>query len=141
MFLTIEIIKQVYKRSSVLDNHLSRPIVTNRLKRPTYRRVRAALFIPILVLLQVGFTQPTSRLAAGELLPRLSILTTIVAVYFCCTILRIAPTRRYLAPCSMELRLSSCKITCDYLAYLIFILLSYVNTNSFTCQSNIILKI
>lgn len=30
-----------------------------------------------------------------------------VAVIFCCTFLRITPTRRYLAPCSMELRLSS----------------------------------
>lgn len=49
-----------------------------------------------------------SHLRNGELLPRLFILTKkILAVIFCCTFLRITPTRRYLAPCSMELRLSS----------------------------------
>ena len=36
--------KQVYKRSSVFDNHLSRLIVTNKLKRPTKRRMRATSF-------------------------------------------------------------------------------------------------
>ena len=36
--------KQVYKRSSVFDNHLSRLIVTNKLKRPTNRRMRATSF-------------------------------------------------------------------------------------------------
>ena len=40
------LIKQIYKRSSVFDNHLSRHIVTNMLKRPTYRRVRATLYQP-----------------------------------------------------------------------------------------------
>lgn len=33
-------------------------------------------FIPYLVLLQMGFTEPHSRLCAGELLPHLSILTS-----------------------------------------------------------------
>ena len=37
------------------------------------------------VLLRIGFTWPCSLLHAGELLPRLSILTAKAAVYFCCT--------------------------------------------------------
>ena len=64
-------------------------------------------FYPNLALLRVGFTQPTCHLAAGELLPHLFILTK-MAVIFCCTFLKITLTRRYLAPCSVELRLSSC---------------------------------
>ena len=44
----------------------------------------------------------------GELLPRLSILTRLsLAVYFCCTILEVASTWRYQAPCPMLLGLSS----------------------------------
>ena len=42
------------------------------------------------VLLRVGFTWPHSLLCAGELLPRLSILTVKTAVYFCCTIPKVA---------------------------------------------------
>ena len=42
-----------------------------------------------------------------ELLPRVFTLTTKVAVIFCCTFLRITPTRRYLAPCSIVSGLSS----------------------------------
>ena len=102
------LIKHGYKRSSVLDDHLSRLAVTDKFKRPTIREMRATSLNPILALHQVGFTQPYSHLYAGELLPRLSILTKKLAVYFCCTILKIALTRRYLAPCSVELRLSSC---------------------------------
>ena len=42
------------------------------------------------VLLRVGFTWPHSLLCAGELLPRLSILTVKTAVYFCCTVPEVA---------------------------------------------------
>ncbi len=42
----------------------------------------------------------------------------LLAVYLCCTILKIALTRRYLAPCSTVLRLSSRISTCDHLLYL-----------------------
>ena len=50
--------KQIYKRSSVLDNHLSRLIVTNKLKRPTNWKMRATSFLyPNLDLLRVGFTR------------------------------------------------------------------------------------
>ena len=47
-------IKQIYKRSSVFDNHLSRLIVTNKFKRPTYRRMRATSFLPYLGLAPGG---------------------------------------------------------------------------------------
>ena len=47
------------------------------------------------ILHQVGFTSRTSYQAAGELLPRLSILTVLgTAVYFCCTFLGVASTGR-----------------------------------------------
>lgn len=68
-------------------------------------------FTPYLVLLQMGFTEPHSRLCAGELLPHLSILTSCEAVYFCCTFLGVASTGYYPAPCSAELGLSSCRST------------------------------
>jgi len=63
-----------YKPSSVEDDHLSRPTVTGRLLR-LRRAWRAAICALIPILRQVGFTSRTSRQAAGELLPRLSILT------------------------------------------------------------------
>ena len=73
---------------------------------------------PNSILLRVGFTGRTSRHAAGELLPRLSILapnaekryfrsSSFGAVYFCCTFLGVASTGRYPAPCPVELGLSS----------------------------------
>ena len=46
----------------------------------------AQLTADMSVLLRVGFTWPHSLLCAGELLPRLSILTVKTAVYFCCTV-------------------------------------------------------
>ena len=48
------LIKQIYKRSSVFDNHLSRLIVTNKLERPTYRRMRATSLMPYLGLAPGG---------------------------------------------------------------------------------------
>jgi len=53
------------------------PIVANRFLRPTNRDSSGQLpfSVPNLVLLRMGFTEPTSRLVAGELLPHLSTLT------------------------------------------------------------------
>ena len=62
-----------HKPGSVLDGHLSRPRVTARLKRS--RRTRRAAGTPPCILHRVGFTSPACYQAAGELLPRLSILT------------------------------------------------------------------
>jgi hypothetical protein len=51
---------------------------------------------PSTVLLQIEFTGPNSSQSAGELLPRLSTLTTAcVAVYFCCTFPKVAFGGRY----------------------------------------------
>ena len=51
---------------------------------------------PSTVLLQIEFTGPNSSQSAGELLPRLSTLTTIiVAVYLCCTFPEVAFGGRY----------------------------------------------
>ena len=70
--------EQAYKPSSVLNNHLSRRIVTDALKRPTIREATGRRLSgscskeqlpPYLVLLRVGFTRPACYHAAGELLP------------------------------------------------------------------------
>ncbi len=51
---------------------------------------------PSTVLLQIEFTGPNSSQSAGELLPRLSTLTTTcVAVYLCCTFPKVAFGGRY----------------------------------------------
>ncbi len=71
---------------------------------------RASVILPIWVLLRIGFTGPRSLLHAGELLPRLSTLTKsikLLAVYFCCTIPRVASGGRYPLSCPAELGLSS----------------------------------
>ena len=114
------LIKQIYKRSSVFDNHLSRLIVTNKFKRPTYRRMRATSFLPYLGLAPGGvYTAfPVTRETVSSYLA-FSSLPLKVAVIFCCTFLRITPTRRYLAPCSMELRLSSRSQSCPRLSGLL----------------------
>ena len=74
---------------------------------------------PIPILHRVGFTGRTSRQAAGELLPRLSILTAQrAAVYFCCTFPGVASAGRYPAPCPAELGLSSYgRAACGHLSY------------------------
>ena len=62
---------------------------------------------PQTVLLRIGFTFAQSRQCAGELLPRLSILTSYEAVYFCCTFPEVALGGRYPLSCPMEPGLSS----------------------------------
>ncbi len=76
--------------------------------QPPSREMPGKLCLLYQVLLRVGFTAKVSRQTPGELLPRLSTLTCQrQAVYFCCTFLGVASTRCYLAPCPMELGLSS----------------------------------
>ena len=78
------IVSGVCKPSSVLDDHLSGPAVASRLKRlpgsATGRRRSEprgiAAHASLSILHQVGFTARASRQAAGELLPRLSILAS-----------------------------------------------------------------
>ena len=114
------LIKQIYKRSSVFDNHLSRLIVTNKLERPTYRRMRATSLMPYLGLAPGGVY--TARLVTQSTVSSYLAFSSLphkVAVIFCCTFLRITPTRCYLAPCSMELRLSSRSLRCPRLSGLL----------------------
>jgi len=71
--------KQTCKPSSVPQqsqggDHPSSPDVTIGVKRPTRGRARHPS-PSYSVLLRVGFTQPTSHLAAGELLPHHFTLT------------------------------------------------------------------
>src|SRR5690606_15145540 len=65
-----------------------------------------------LALLPVGFAVPACCQARGALLPHHFTLATRAlrrrsAVSFCCTFRRLAPPRRYLAPCPVEPGLSS----------------------------------
>ena len=70
---------QSYKPGSVLNNHLSRPAIADRLQRPTFRAGDGQPpSSPCLVLLRVGFTRPACLHAAGELLPHHFNLTTAV---------------------------------------------------------------
>ena len=98
-----------HKPSSVLSNHLSRLIVTNKLKRRTRRRDGQPLnCLSIrscskwgLHSHEVAITLVSSYLT----FPPLPELTQ--AVYLCCTFLQVTLTGRYPAPCPMELGLSS----------------------------------
>jgi len=83
--------EQVCKPDSVVDSHLSRPIVANGLKPPP-ECGRADLAIkrsPPTVLLRIEFTAVLRLRAPGELLPHLSTLTP--AIDTC------QPTRRYIS--------------------------------------------
>lgn len=93
------------------------PLLPAGLKRPTYgKRRAAALHVPAwscsrwgLQSRKVASTLVSSYLAFPPL-PRQA-----VAVYFCCTILGVASTGDYPAPCSVELGLSSQPKPRDYL--------------------------
>ena len=101
--------EQVYKPGSVFDDHLSRPYITARLKPPPSMGMSGRLN-PIranTVLLRVGFTWPVCHHTAGRLLPCLSTIAEKSAVYFCCTILGVASTGSYPAPCPKKPGLSS----------------------------------
>ena len=65
---------QAYKPSSVVDSHLSWPGVATRLAPPP-RNAQGYASCSSTVLLRIGFTGPRGLPRAGELLPRLSILT------------------------------------------------------------------
>ena len=84
---------------------LSSPITSSVL----YLRTRRAASMPRFELASDGvYRDPMCYHTGGKLLPYLSTLTrTSRAVYFCCTFLRVAPTRRYLASCPVKPGLSS----------------------------------
>ena len=85
--------EQVYKPGSVFDSHLSKRIVAGALQPPRERTGRP--IAPIAVLLRIEFTASDTLEPMGELLPRLSTLTSEEAVYLCCTFPEVAFGGRY----------------------------------------------
>ena len=100
------------KPGSVVDNHSSGTNVTACLKQPTRSQRGSRHMETYLVLLRVGFTMPLLLPAARCALtapfhPYLCSRTNHRRSALCCTGRRLAPPRRYLAPCSAEPGLSS----------------------------------
>ena len=101
------------KPGSVVDSHSSRPAIAHWLKQPTRVQYGPYLMNPYLALLRVEFTVPrtvTSRAVRSyRTLSPLPDPTYAGHRRFalCCTCRRLAPPRRYLAPCPMEPGLSS----------------------------------
>lgn len=99
------------KPGPVLDSHSSRRSVTATLKQPTRTRRGPRHEVPIWPCSRWGLPcRPVTRLAVRSYrtispLPRA--LAGRSAVSFCCTFRRLAPPRRYLAPCPVEPGLSS----------------------------------
>ena len=98
------------KPGSVESSHSSALHVAVQLKRPTRELVWAHSTLPYSVLLRVGFALPQSvTTCAVRSYRTISPLPAITGrrYFFCCTFRRLAPPRRYLAPCPMEPGLSS----------------------------------
>ena len=99
------------KPGSVLDSHSSRRIVADTLKQPTRRHRGPRHSLPIWSCSRWGLPcRSVAGLAVRSYrtispLPR--VLANRSAVSFCCTFRRLAPPRRYLAPCPVEPGLSS----------------------------------
>ena len=99
----VQFYKLTRKPSSVFDGHLSSRIVAYAVKRCL--RGRRSGRIHLSILHQVGFTElspsPGTR---WSLTPPFHPYRKIAfaAVYFCCTILKVAFTGSYPAPCSMR---------------------------------------
>ena len=85
--------EQVCKPGSVFDSHLSKRAVAGALQPPRERTGRP--IAPIPVLLRIEFTASDTLEPMGELLPRLSTLTSEEAVYLCCTFPEVAFGGRY----------------------------------------------
>ena len=85
--------EQVCKPGSVFDSHLSSRTVADTVKPPRERPGKPVA--PIAVLLRIEFTATDTLEPSGELLPRLSTLTSCEAVYLCCTFPEVAFGGRY----------------------------------------------
>jgi hypothetical protein len=106
-------LKLTVKPGSVVDSHSSRPAIAHWLKQPTRVQYGPYLMNPYLALLRVEFTVPrTVTRRAVRSYRTLSPLPDPACAghrrfALCCTGRRLAPPRRYLAPCPMEPGLSS----------------------------------
>ena len=111
--LFLKKLKLTDKPGSVVDSHSSRPAIAHWLKQPTRVQYGPYLVNPYLALLRVEFTVPrTVTRRAVRSYRTLSPLPDPTCVghrrfALCCTGRRLAPPRRYLAPCPMEPGLSS----------------------------------
>ncbi|MEO1736358.1 hypothetical protein RB531_1874 [Salmonella enterica subsp. enterica serovar Typhimurium] len=106
-----EEVKLTDKPGSVVDSHSSRPAIAHWLKQPTRVQYGPYLMNPYLALLRVEFTVPrtvTSRAVRSyrTLSPYLIPLTWAIGGLLSVALVVGFP-RRYLAPCPMELGLSS----------------------------------
>lgn len=107
----IEAAEPADKPGSVLDSHSSRRNVAVTLKQPTRTRRGPRHEVPIWSCSRWGLPcRSVARLAVRSYrtispLPRIPKNRS--AVSFCCTFRRLAPPRRYLAPCPVEPGLSS----------------------------------
>ena len=103
--------KSADKPGSVVDSHSSRRIVADTLKQPTRRHRGPRHSLPIWSCSRWGLPcRSVTGLAVRSYrtispLPRIPKNRS--AVSFCCTFRRLAPPRRYLAPCPVEPGLSS----------------------------------
>ena len=96
-----------YKPGYVVSDHLSSLRVTTKFKRPT-RNTAGRCMVSIRSCFEWGLQSLLCYQNSGELLPRLSTLTSQgEAVYFCCTGLGVASTGRYPALCPVKPGLSS----------------------------------
>ena len=127
------LIKQIYKRSSVFDNHLSRLIVTNKLERPTYRRMRATSLMPYLGLAPGGVytAQLVTQLTVSSYLAFSSLPQKwrFFSVALSLGSLPLGVTQ-HPALWSSDFPHAACAAR-DYLVYLIE---SYINTFVYLCQ-------
>ncbi len=108
-----EELKLTDKPGSVVDSHSSRPAIAHWLKQPTRVQYGPYHVNPYLALLRVEFTVP--RTVASRAVRSYRTLSPLPdpacaghrRFALCCTSRRLAPPRRYLAPCPMEPGLSS----------------------------------
>src|SRR5690606_37997277 len=106
------------KPGSVVDSHSSRRIVTDTLEQPTRTRRGQRHEVPIWSCSRWGLPcRSVARLAVRSYrtvspLPRIP-GGTVRRSALCCTFRRLAPPRRYLAPCPVEPGLSSAPVTTE----------------------------
>ena len=91
-----------------LNDHLSRPDVATRFKRPT-RKPAGRRMLSVRSCFEWGLHSPSCYHDDGSLLHCLSTLAAAYAtvVYFCCTSLGVTSTGRYPASCPVKPGLSS----------------------------------
>ena len=114
-----QVAEPAIKPGSVVDNHSSRPCLAAGLKQRTRGRVEPTHSPPTWPCSGWGLPchaalapHAVSSYLTVSPLPRTS-CDAVRRFVFCCTFRRLAPPRRYLAPCSVEPGLSSARSSRD----------------------------